>query len=290
MRRGLAATTAARCRSRPPGNAPRRRPSPRAIGSGPTAEPPPKAIYTTPAPSATPYIRTGSDYFLGQRIQIDTITIRVTGYQTQPAPSAGQAYHLVTIEPENPNPVAVPLLFDLSQLRTIKGSDGRTIQGEWYHDARAARAAGISPATDPALDEDASGQIAGGYPPGTTRRTLVFVSPAGDAQTWGMAFSDADTPRDGGVGSNQVWVLLRADPNCTAGPGGGAGSGGQVPPGVERDRLRPLAGPARHPDHPWIRLPRLLYGHQRTMRRRYPVVARRHRFRQTSRHAAVCHP
>jgi hypothetical protein len=75
---------------------------------------------------------------------------------------------------DNPNPVAVPLLFDLSQLRTIKGTDGRTIQGAWYHDARAGQAASISPTTDPELDEDASGQISGGYPPGTTRRTLVF--------------------------------------------------------------------------------------------------------------------
>jgi hypothetical protein len=226
----------------------------REIGSGPTAEPPPEAtyvpgqeptgepLYSTPMPTATPYIRTGSDYFINQRIQIDTITIRVTGYQTQPAPSAGQQLHLVTIELENPNPVAVPLLFDLSQLRTIKGTDGRTIQGEWYHDARAAQAAGISPAADPELDEDANGQIAGGYPPGTTRRTLVFVGPAGDAQTWGMAFSDADTPRDGGAGSNQVWVLLRADPNCTAGPGGGAGSGGEVPPGAP-----PATGSGRWP-------------------------------------------
>jgi hypothetical protein len=86
----------------------------REIGSGPTPEPPPEAtyipgqeptgepIYSTPMPTATPYIRTGSDYFINQRIQIDTITIRVMGYQTQPAPSAGQQLHLVTIELENP--------------------------------------------------------------------------------------------------------------------------------------------------------------------------------------------
>ncbi len=49
-----------------------------APGQEPTGEP----IFTTPEPSATPYIRTGSDYFLGQRIQVDTFTIQVTGYRT----------------------------------------------------------------------------------------------------------------------------------------------------------------------------------------------------------------
>ncbi|MBM7846681.1 hypothetical protein [Herpetosiphon giganteus] len=91
-------------------------------GTEPTAE----GIYTTPLPTATPYVRLGSDYYVNQRIQINQYTLRVTSYRTQPA-SNGNAYHLVTIALENPTQSEWPLYLDFSQLRAIKGTDGRMI-------------------------------------------------------------------------------------------------------------------------------------------------------------------
>ena len=170
---------------------------------------------------------------MGQRIQIGSFSLQVVGYEARPAPTTATAYHLVTVELDNPSGADLPLWLDLSQLRTIKGTDGRMMQGEWTHDEAAARTVGISPATDPTIDIDTDGSIHGGYPPGVSRRTLVFMAPAGTAQSWGMSFSNTDTPREGGAGSNQVWVILRADGNCTAGPSGGAdGPGGAPPPGA----------------------------------------------------------
>ncbi|MBM7846306.1 murein DD-endopeptidase MepM/ murein hydrolase activator NlpD [Herpetosiphon giganteus] len=103
------------------------------------------------------------------------------------------------------------------------------IQATWYPSEDAAQALGISPATDPPLEESGDTLI-GGYPIGTSSRTLVFEAPAGDAQAWGITLTNADTSRDDGAGSGQVWVLLRNDPNCTTGVGGGASEGGAVPP------------------------------------------------------------
>jgi hypothetical protein len=50
----------------------------------PGQEPRAESIFTTPEPTATPYVRTGSDYFLGQRIQLDTVTIQVTVSRLSP--------------------------------------------------------------------------------------------------------------------------------------------------------------------------------------------------------------
>jgi hypothetical protein len=105
------------------------------------------------------------------------------------------------------------------------------VQGTWYHDEDAAATLGIQPATDPEPDIDTDGNFSGGYPTGITTRQLVFVGPPGDAQTWGMAFGDAgETVRDGNTGDGQVWFMLRSDPACSAGPGGAAEGGGNVPP------------------------------------------------------------
>ncbi|ABX07876.1 peptidase M23B (plasmid) [Herpetosiphon aurantiacus DSM 785] len=192
-------------------------------GQEPTAE----AIYTTPLPTATPYVRTGSDYYVNQRIQINRYTLRVTSYRTQPA-SNGNAYHLVTLALENPTQTQWPLYLDFSQLRAIKGTDGRMIQATWYPSEEAAQQLGISPAKDPPLEE-VGDTLVGGYPIGTSSRTLVFEAPAGDAQAWGITLTNEDTSRDDGAGSGQVWVLLRSDPNCTTGVGGGASEGGTIP-------------------------------------------------------------
>ncbi len=204
-----------------------------------TAEP----IFSTPEPSATPYIRTGSDYFLGQRINVNgQILVSVTRSSSSPAPTAGMAYHKIDILIENRTASPIGIFFDLSSIRTIRGVDSRMIGGEWNHDARAAEASGVSPVSDPDVEIDADGTIIGGYPAGQTTRTLVFLAPAGEAQTWGINFSDGgDTIRDGGVGEGQIWVMLRADPTCPD-PGGAASEPGDLPPAGT-----PAAGAGRYP-------------------------------------------
>jgi hypothetical protein len=204
-----------------------------------TAEP----IFSTPEPSATPYIRIGSDYFLGQRINVnDQVLVSVTRYSSSPAPAAGMAYHKIDLQIENRAASSIGIFFDLSTIRSIKGTDNRMISGEWSHDSLIAKAIGINPASDPAIDIDEDDQIIGGYPQGQSTRTLVFLAPAGEAQTWGINFSDGgDTVRDGGVGEGQIWVLLRADPTCPD-PGGAAGNPGNLPPAGT-----PVAGAGRYP-------------------------------------------
>lgn len=200
----------------------------------PGAEPTPGEDYTTPVPTATPYVRTGSDYYMNQRVSVNRLLmISVTRYTHSPAPTEGMAYHQVTVRIENSFPGDLPVVFDLATIRTIKRTDGRMVQGEWIHNRKAAQALGISPDSDPELDEDASGNVSGGYPTGITERTFVYLAPDGEAQHWGMTFSDAGGPRDGGAGSGQVWILLRTDPNCVD-PGGAASenlppSGGAAP-------------------------------------------------------------
>jgi len=213
----------------------------------PNATPDPNAtsapIFSTPAPTGTPYVRVGSDYFLQQRININgQFFVSVIGYSSSPAPQAGMAYHKIELQIENRAPQGLGVFFDLSVIRSIKGTDGRMIAGEWNHDQRAAQELGISPASDPDIDPQDDGTITGGYPQGTTRRTLVFKAPAGQAQTWGINFSDGgSTRRDGGAGEGQVWVILRADLACSD-PGGGASEPGDIPPAGT-----PAQGAGRYP-------------------------------------------
>ena len=202
------------------------------------------AIYTTAAPTASPYVRTGSDYFQNQRINVNNqLFLLVTSYRSTPAVEAGLADHQISLEIDNRTSQAIAIFFDSSQIRAIRRSDGRMVQGTWAHDQRAAAALGIAPASDPEIDIDDQKRIVGGYPPGMSRRTLVFRGPAGEAQAWGISLGDGGaTHRDGGAGDGQIWVMLRNDPNCVAGPGGGASEpGGQPPAGT------PVNGPGGWP-------------------------------------------
>lgn len=204
-------------------------------------------IYSTPMPTATPYIRLGGDYFMGQRVKIgEVMYLAVTGYRTEPAPS-GEAYHLVTIQIENRTGQPLAIFFDLSTLRSVTGPDGRMIAGLWSHDATAAARLGIQPASDPPINLGGD-QPTGGYPPGVTERTLVFTAPAGEARAWGIALDDhGRTTRAGSVGDGQIWFVLRRDPHCTQ-PGGGASEGQPIPPAGT-----PAQGSGRYPTDP--RLP-----------------------------------
>ena len=201
----------------------------------------PEPIYSTPLPTATEYVRTGSDYFQGQKIDVGGhFLLSVVSYSTRPAPAAGMAYHLVEIEVEARQPVGV--FFDLGVIRSIRGSDGRMIVGQWIHDEVAAKILGITPSSDPEIDLDNAGQLIGGYPSGMIRRTLVYVAPAGAAQSWGISFGDGgSTARDGGTGDGQVWVMLRVDPNCGE-AGGSPINNPPLPPAGT-----PAAGSGRYP-------------------------------------------
>lgn len=204
---------------------------PTAVPAPSTTPGTPEPIYTTPEPSATPYVRTGSDYFLGQQIQIGTaLTLLVTAYTSRPAPQAGMAYHTVTIAIDNQLPAALALLFDGATLRNVRGPDGRAIQGIWLHSPQAAQALGITPSADPVIVDTPDGTWSGGYPPGRSIRTLVYLAPAGAAVAWGMSFDDASAGDHQDAGGGQVWVILDQDQRCDRGPGGGAQDGSPLPP------------------------------------------------------------
>src|SRR5689334_13119626 len=67
------------------------------VGIG-TPTPKPEPIYSTPVPTATPYVRTGTDYYLGQRIQVGPIRFLISNYRSLPSPTGGQALHLIDLQ------------------------------------------------------------------------------------------------------------------------------------------------------------------------------------------------
>ena len=75
-------------------------------------------IYSTPVPTATPYIRTGADFFERQRVAIGPLIVA--------AERAGRNVR-VTLENRTAAPVEVHLT--VSVVRTVRADDGRLIEG-----------------------------------------------------------------------------------------------------------------------------------------------------------------
>lgn len=204
-------------------------------------EPPPtpttvteRPIYSTPVPTATPYIRTGSDYYQRQRIRVGPLLLAVTGYRTHPAADATMLVHLIEVEVENTTGQSIEAhLQALSLLRAIRRADGRAVEGTWFPSAEAARAADV-----PVLD--------GVWQPGTTRATLPILAPVGRAEAWGMPFIRQDERRTGQTGGGYIWVRLLDDPHC-GGARGGPPSDAYDPPGPAP---HPVAGRAGWPVPP----------------------------------------
>lgn len=166
-----------------------------------------RPLYSTPVPTATPYVRTGSDYYLGQRVKVGPIILSVTGYRSQPGAGAEQAVHLVSVEVENTDPQPVELHLEMSLIRTIRRGDGRAVEGTWYPTSAAATAAGVD-------------KLPPAWQPGRTTATLAILAPAGAAEAWGMPFVRGETRRIGQTGDGYVWVRFRNDPDCAGKPGG----------------------------------------------------------------------
>ena len=140
-------------------------------------------IYSTPVPTATPYVRSGSDYYAGQRVRIGPLVVTA-----HPSGARG-----VRVTLENPTTVPVELHLRLSVVRTARREDGRLVEGAW------------SPA------EDGPGILR----PGTTTSVeLSFPAIAGAPQQWGMPFIGDDQRRMGQTGNGYAWWVFRPDPHC----------------------------------------------------------------------------
>jgi len=162
-------------------------------------EPPPTPttthpVYSTPVPTATPYIRTGSTYFAGQRIQVPTTPLTLT------ATRAGDQAVRVTIENAGAQPVVFQL--DLGQVSTVQVGD-HAIEGHWL-------------ATS--MDGMPAQAAAEGWPSGTTTITIHFTTP-GIIEAWGLPLVGDGTLRTGASGSSYVWWSFVPDPACSH-PGG----------------------------------------------------------------------
>jgi murein DD-endopeptidase MepM/ murein hydrolase activator NlpD len=180
------------------------------IGYQPTPTPSGEAvpIFSTPLPTATPYIRTGSDYYQGQRVRVGPLILRVTGYRTRATTEADRALHLLDLQIENTTAEPVDLhVQGISLIRVIKRPDGRRIEGAWYPSQEAARAAGVS-------------VVSGTWEPGTTTTTIAIAAPEGQAEAWGMPLVGSDQRRSGQTGDGYVWFRLQDDPQCPKQPGG----------------------------------------------------------------------
>lgn len=174
------------------------------VGYAPTVAPSslPEPIYTTPVPTATPYVRTGSDFYRGQRVRVGPIIFSVVGYEARPAESADRAYHLITIQVEHTEPGPIEIHFEqLSTVRTIRQPDGRVLADTWYPTDGAAQAVALPPAR-------------GLWLPGVTTDTIVVPGPAGSVESWGMPFVHSPQLRSGASGDGYVWVRFTADPHC----------------------------------------------------------------------------
>lgn len=155
-----------------------------------TAEVVSEPVYSEPAPTATPYIRTGADFFAGQRAQaLPGLTLSAT--------SDGRSVRLTV---ENATGAPLELHTKPSYVRAVRRPDGRTVAGDWY----------------PIQDFD------GLWPPGTTTRTLQFGPdlPEGTIQAWGLPLLRADQLRAGQTGGRQFWVTFARDPDCAGDAGG----------------------------------------------------------------------
>lgn len=193
------------------------------IGYEPTATPvgPEEPIFSTPVPTATPYIRTGSDFYLNQRVRRGPVIISVVGYRASAAPPdaaptprpdapppEAMALHLIEVQVENTSADAVELHPErLSVIRTIRRPDGHVVEGTWYPTTGAAQAAGLAP-------------ITGQWGPGLTRATIAIAAPAGSVETWGMPFVGSAQRRSGPSGDGYVWVQFQPDPHCALEAGG----------------------------------------------------------------------
>lgn len=175
-------------------------------GGGPPPTPTTEhLVYSTPVPTATPYIRTGSDYFAGQRVQVGPLVLAATskGYR------AGA--QMIGITVENPTAYPVELHFNLSLIRVIRRPDGRALEGTWYPSSAAQTAAGLP--DPPSL-----------WPPTprgeTIEVTLAVFAPEGQVESWGMPFARDDQRRTGQTGSRYVWWRFVPDPHCGGMAGG----------------------------------------------------------------------
>jgi murein DD-endopeptidase MepM/ murein hydrolase activator NlpD len=180
------------------------------IGYEPTPVPSgePVPIHSTPVPTATPYIRQGSDYYQGQRVQAGPVVLSVQGYQSRAGADADQALHLLDLQIENTTAAPIELHVEgISLIRAIRRADGRRIAGAWYPSQAAARAAGVP-------------ILSGIWQPGTTTATIAVVAPEGQAEAWGMPLVGSDQRRSGQTGDGYLWVRLQDDPHCPQQAGG----------------------------------------------------------------------
>lgn len=212
------------------------------VGYEPTATPlgPEIPIYSTPVPTATPYIRTGSDYYLGQRIAVGPVIVALVGYRVVPGATSEDAYHILELEVENSEQTPIEIHFEQqSLLRTIRRPDGRRIEGTWYPAQGAAKAVGIVPH---------SGQ----WQPGTSRGTIVIAAPSGSAEDWGMPFAGTSQRRSGSSGDAYIWFRFRDDPFCPKEAGGPPSDSVRVP----QPAGTPIAGRGGWPVPPGTRISR----------------------------------
>lgn len=180
------------------------------IGYEPTPTPSgkPVPIHSTPVPTATPYIRTGSDYYQGQRVQAGPLILAVTSYRVRAGADAEHALHLLDLTVENTTAQPLELHVEtISLIRSIKRPDGRRIEGVWYPSAEATRAAGI-------------GVVSGTWQPGSTTATIAIHAPEGQAEAWGMPLVGSDQRRSGQTGDGYLWFRLQDDPHCPQQAGG----------------------------------------------------------------------
>lgn len=155
----------------------------------------------------TPYIRTGSDFYAGQRVQVGPFVVRVTGYHTgAAAPHPGQAYHYFDLTVENQSSAPVEAHFEAqSMIRRIKQPDGQLMSGQWTPSGAALQAGGQQQWFPGIWDAGATHNL-----------TVAFEAPAGDAQEVGFNFA-ANTTGNTNAGSsagNMVWITNRPDPHC----------------------------------------------------------------------------
>lgn len=180
------------------------------LGYEPTPTPSgkPQPILSTPLPTATPYIRQGSDYYQGQRVQAGPVILSVTGYRVRAGQTADRAIHLLDLTIENTTTEPLELHVEtISLIRAIRRPDGRRIEGAWYPSHEAARAAGVP-------------TLSGTWSPGSTSATLAIFAPEGEAEAWGLPLVASDQRRSGQTGDGYLWVRLQDDPHCPKQAGG----------------------------------------------------------------------
>ncbi len=160
------------------------------IGYAPTASPGGSAepLYSTPVPTATPYIRTGADFFGGQRVAIGPLVVAAT--------PMGQR---VRVALENRSAAPIELHLILSVVRTVRRTDGQLVEGSW------------TPV------EDGPDILA---PGSTTTVELSFRDLPGTPQEWGMPFIGDDQRRSGQTGNGYAWWRFQPDPLCAEQAGG----------------------------------------------------------------------